>query len=157
MKKIWHLVLCTAVLTTQNAAHRFDSCGKPAGVVMTSRSTAYMSKILAMCGKSLILKYAASNEALARGINLYCLIARLCYAFHGDRTSYPEPERMFATRIRNCIVKAGLVTARWNEHLLPNKSVESVVHDANRCIPDRMIPKDVKLLTSAMRYARTLL
>ncbi|XP_064456912.1 uncharacterized protein LOC135367549 [Ornithodoros turicata] len=157
MEKIWRAVVCVAVLTQQIVAVRFDVCGRPAGVVMASRSAALMSKLMAMCGKTLIVKYSASNEALARGIDIYCLAARLCYSYHGNGTLHPGPERTFASRIRNCIVKSVTVGVRWHQHLLPNKSVESLVQEFNKCVPDRMIPKNVKLLTSAMRYARTLL
>ncbi|XP_064454775.1 uncharacterized protein LOC135366052 [Ornithodoros turicata] len=157
MEKMWHAVFYIAVLTPKIVGVRFDTCGKPAGVVMASRSAAYMSKFLAVCGKPIVLKYEAKNLVLSRAIDVYCTVARLCYAFHGNRTSHPEPERMLTQKLRTCLVKFGIVGARWNEQLLPNRSVETFVDDVNKCVPDHMIPKDVRLLTSAMRYGRTLL
>ncbi|XP_064454773.1 uncharacterized protein LOC135366048 [Ornithodoros turicata] len=110
-----------------------------------------------MCGNTIFVKYAFSNDALARCMDIHCITTRLCYTFHRNRTPHQEPRGTFKKRVRNCVVKFSIVAGRWNKHLLRNNSVESFINDVDRCIPDSMIPEDVGLITAAMRYGRKFL
>ncbi|XP_064456914.1 uncharacterized protein LOC135367551 [Ornithodoros turicata] len=157
MVAIWHAVVCIVVLTSQNVGKRFDICGGRRGVVMASRSAAFASKFIALCGKPIFVQYTLSNKVLIEGMDKYCALARLCYAFHENRTSHAESGQSYIRRLRNCMMKASIVAGRWNEHLLPNASMESLVNEVNKCVPDSLIPRDVNVLMGAIRHGRALL